>query len=113
VIASLLDRDFGIALCLGSEAAVRRRDVQWAVELASRYLPGQTTCFPKAVTAHLMCRARGLQTTVYYGATRVADQQLKAHVWLQDGATGVVGHSVAAEYNILAMFPASTSKMRY
>jgi len=30
---------------------------------------------------------------------------MKAHVWVQDGSDGVVGHLGASQYRVLARFP--------
>jgi hypothetical protein len=43
---------------------------------------------------------------MYYGAANDPLVGLKAHVWVQDGAHGVVGHTVAGDYGVLARFPA-------
>ncbi len=82
-----------------------REGVQWAISEASLYLPGETVCFPRAIAAQMMLRRRGITTTLYYGAATLPTRELKAHVWLQDGAIGVVGHETAGEYHILARYP--------
>lgn len=89
----------------GEERETRRKGVQWAIGKASSYLPGETTCFPRAIAAQAMLRWRGIPTTLYYGALTLANRELRAHVWLQDGAAGVVGHEAAEEYHILARYP--------
>jgi len=87
------------------ERARVREGVQWAISEASLYLPGETVCFPRAIAAQMMLRRRGITTTLYYGAATLPTRELKAHVWLQDGAIGVVGHETAGEYHILARYP--------
>lgn len=89
----------------GAERTRVREGVQWAISEASLYLPGETVCFPRAIAAQLMLRRRGITTTLYYGAATLPTRELKAHVWLQDGAIGVVGHESAGEYHILARYP--------
>jgi hypothetical protein len=83
-----------------------RRDICWAIERASDCLPGKTVCFPRGIAAQKMCRKRGIGTIMYYGAAIDPVAGLKAHVWVQDGSDGVVGHLIAGEYEILARFPA-------
>lgn len=83
-----------------------RSDVSWAVDRASVYLPGKTVCFPRGISAQIMCRKRGIDTIMYYGAAIDPVVGLTAHVWVQDGPNGVVGHDVASQYGVLARFPA-------
>ncbi len=82
-----------------------RTRVQWAIGEASLYLPMETVCFPRAIAAQAMLRRRHIHTTLYYGAATLPTRELKAHVWLQDGSIGVVGHETAEQYHILARYP--------
>jgi len=83
-----------------------RKDVRWAVRTAATFLPGETVCFPQGIAAHIMCRLRAIPTTLVYGAGISPEGRLKAHVWIQDQVQGVIGHSLAAEYMVIATFPA-------
>jgi hypothetical protein len=83
-----------------------RRDVCWGIERAADLLPGKTVCFPRGIAAQIMCRKRGIDSILYYGAAVDPLTGLTAHVWVQDGAEGVVGHLVASRYGVLARFPA-------
>lgn len=83
----------------------RRGDIRWAVECAARHLPGETSCFPRGIAAHAMCRRRRINATLYYGAASLPDRGLSAHVWVMDDTEGVVGHQIAGEYRILGRFP--------
>lgn len=89
----------------GAERETIRKGVQWAIWEACFYLPGETMCFPRAIAAQAMLRRRGVRTTLYYGAAPLPTRKLRAHVWLQDGVVGVVGHETAQEYHILAQYP--------
>lgn len=82
-----------------------RKGVQWAISEGALYLPGETVCFPRAMAAQAMLRRRSVQTTIYYGAATLPTRELRAHVWLQDGGIGVVGHETAKEYHVLAQYP--------
>lgn len=83
-----------------------RADVRWAIERASRYLPGNTVCFPRGLAAQAMCRRRGIDTVLYYGAKVLEGCGLQAHVWVGEGPNAVVGFENSADYHILARFPA-------
>lgn len=82
-----------------------RREVVWAISRTARFLPGKTVCFPRGIVAQAMLRRRGVATTLYYGVTTGNSNGSTAHVWVQDGAQGVVGHRDIATYHILARYP--------
>jgi hypothetical protein len=82
-----------------------RQQVSWAIGRAAAHLPGQTVCFPRGIAAQIMLVHRGVPATLYYGAATLPGRGLTAHVWVQDGAAGVVGHQEAAAYKILARYP--------
>src|SRR4051812_48562311 len=62
------------------------KNIRWAIECAAAHLPGETVCFPRAIAAQIMCRRRGMNTTLFYGAALDSSAKLTAHVWVQDGA---------------------------
>jgi hypothetical protein len=104
-IASYLDRPLRRPL-LDSYARIgQRKRIQWAIGRAARLLPGETVCFPRGIAGFMMCRVRGIDSVLYYGAAISQNRRLKAHVWLRDGVHGIMGHSVASEYCVLARFP--------
>lgn len=89
-----------------SEARQRlRQDISWAIDKISASLPGEITCFPRAIAAQAMCRRRGMGVVLYYGAATLPGAGLSAHVWVMDDTEGVIGHQIAADYRILARFP--------
>jgi hypothetical protein len=90
---------------VGAERERLREEVRWAIHRATRQLPGKTVCFPRAITAQVMLRRRGMGTTLYYGAAKVPGQGLMTHVWVQDGNEGVIGHLMARGYHTLARYP--------
>ena len=106
IIASFLDRPL---LRSGPDLAERQlqvKRIQWAIERACRVLPGETVCFPRGMAGFFMCRLRGIDSVLHYGAAVIPGEGLKAHVWLCDGNYGVIGHRIAEQYRILARFPA-------
>jgi hypothetical protein len=52
-----------------------------------------------------MLRRRGIQATLYYGGATLPQEGLSAHVWVQDGTVGIVGHEVAGAYRIVLQYP--------
>ena len=106
IIASALDRPMRRRVLTEPQRGRQRRRIQWAIHRAARFLPGKTVCFPRGIAAFAMCRGRGIDSVLHYGAAVFPGEGLKAHVWLQDGVYGITGHSVAADYCVLARFPA-------
>lgn len=89
----------------GVEREQLRKGVQWLIDEAAWFLPGETTCFPRAIAAQEILRRLGMGTTLYYGAANLPERGLTAHVWLQDGSEVIVGHHEAQDYHVLARYP--------
>lgn len=87
------------------EARVRRiEEVRWAVDAATKGLPWRMVCFPRALAAWWMLRHRGIATAICCGAATTGRLGLHTHVWLQDGACGVVGVAEAQGFTLLARY---------
>jgi len=110
VLAAYLDRPMTVPELTGPERVRQRNRIRWAVDRAARFLPGPTVCFPRGLAGFVMCRVRGIDSILHYGAAVVSDEGLKAHVWLMDGDYGITGQSVAAEYCLLARFPSKATE---
>jgi len=105
-LVPLLDRRSSCAAMPDSAARRQlRQDIGWALERASAHLPGQITCFPRGIAAQAMCRRRGMDVILYYGAATLPERGLSAHVWVLDDTEGVTGHQFADDYRILSRFP--------
>ena len=104
-LAAYLDHPMRVPALTGPERVRQRNRIRWALDRAARLLPGPTVCFPRGLAGFVMCRVRGIDSILYYGAAVVPNEGLKAHVWLMDGDYGITGQSVAAEYSLLARFP--------
>jgi len=87
-----------------------REGMPWLINEAAWFLPGETACFARAIAAQNILRRLGIGTTLYYGVAMLPDSGLAAHVWLQDGAAGIIGHDTAQRYHILARYPDKKKK---
>lgn len=90
---------------MGAERERLRSEVAWAVTAAAEHLPVKMVCFPRGIAAQAMLRRRLIAATIFYGVAKLPGRGLIAHVWVQDGASGVVGHQVAAQYAVLMHYP--------
>lgn len=86
----------------------RCAEVRWAVERAAAHLPGLYTCFARGLAAQAMLRLQNVSTTLYYGVASGPAQIVEAHVWVQDGENGVIGHQEALRFATLAKYPSSS-----
>lgn len=79
--------------------------VRWAILAGARRVWWHTACFQQGLAAHLMLRRRGIPSALYYGAVPGTNGEPKAHVWVQDDTSDVVGGEFAADFAVLATFP--------
>lgn len=56
--------------------------VAWAVETASRYIPG-TTCLYKALITQMLFKKYGYKSTLKIGLKKNGSHQLNAHAWVE------------------------------
>src|SRR5687768_13135747 len=54
--------------------------IAWAIEVASRRLPG-TVCLPQALAAHKMLRKAGYAPEIKIGARK--GEEFEAHAWVE------------------------------
>lgn len=65
--------------------------VALAVQGASRYLPGKTTCLPQALVAALMLKRLGSTAHLRIGVARGEGGEFQAHAWVEDQGQVVIG----------------------
>ena len=85
-------------------AAVVQR-VTWAVDRAAKRAPGRAMCFERGLSAQIMLRRRGVDSTMFYGVGHETTGALAAHVWVLDRGVDVAGGEQAPQYAALASFP--------
>jgi hypothetical protein len=79
--------------------------VAWAVRAWGRRAPWRAVCFQQGLTAQIMLRRRGEDSTLYFGVALEKTEGLSAHVWVKVGERDVVGCEEASGYSALAAFP--------
>jgi len=87
----------------------RRRDlaeiIAWAVDRAAKRSRLRALCFERGLTAQVMLRRRGVDSTLFYGIRPGSKMPLDAHVWVLDQGFDVTGTPPDGGYAILASFP--------
>lgn len=84
--------------------------IAWAVRACARRAPWRAVCFQQGLTAQLMLRRRGMDSTLYFGAANDKTEGLAAHVWVKLGEREVIGCDEAPGYAVLATFPPSPGR---
>ena len=72
--------------------------IAWAVEVASRTVPGTGRCLTKALTAHMLLRRVGYPSRLCIGVARGAQEHLRAHAWVECEDRVLVGRAGVSEY---------------
>lgn len=83
--------------------AVTVARVRRAVMVAASSLPWMPSCFAQAITAKIMLRRRGLQSTLYLGVA-CEGKQMYAHAWLRNGTNVVTGAEERERFSPVAWF---------
>lgn len=90
--------------CRSPQPDHERERIAWAVDVAGRYLPWNSTCLSQAITAKMLLRRRGIPSTLYLGAGRDEQDKICYHAWLRSGDSVVAGGPIEKTYTILATF---------
>lgn len=78
-----------------------------AVQLAARYTPWDSNCFPQAVAARLLLGWYGIPYALYFGLMRDAQTlEMKAHAWVSAGRVAVTGGSSFGQFTVVGVFVA-------
>jgi hypothetical protein len=72
--------------------------IAWAVEAASRYVPGAKVCLVKALAALTLLRRAGDPCRLCIGVTRKGEDRLGAHAWVECEGKVLVGGREAPHY---------------
>jgi len=78
-----------------SEGHPPRAEIRWAVTMAGNQVPN-TTCLPRALVAHTLCRRAGHPSNLYVGVDRESEEFV-AHSWVESHGEVVVGDEVDLE----------------
>ncbi len=66
--------------------------IVWAVDAASRYMPGGAKCLARALTAQVLMSRRGYSPQLRIGVAKGEEGQLEAHAWVESQGQVVIGH---------------------
>jgi hypothetical protein len=77
-------------------------DVVWAIDTASRRVPG-ASCLTQALATELLLRRHGFPAVLRIGVAEKQDGKVAAHAWIEsDGRVLVGGNESPAHFTILS-----------
>lgn len=76
--------------------------ISWAVDVASRLVPGGGHCLSKALTAQILLIRRGYLTKIHYGAKRSNNDDFIAHAWLECEGRIIIGGNNSNHFKSLS-----------
>lgn len=83
----------------------RARQIGQTIQLAARYTPWNSNCFPQAVAARLLLGLYGIPYTLCFGLARDADSpKINAHAWVTSGRVSVTGGESFSRYAVVGVF---------
>ena len=87
-----------------AEEICTAQEVSWAVGVVARRVPWDGRCLAQALAAMGMLRRRGLEGTVYFGASKSESAGFDAHAWLRMGSCVVTGGSGHQSFKAFTTF---------
>lgn len=88
--------------------AQRARDVAWAVQAGTRYIPWRNLCRHQAWQAAVLLTYFGVPYTYFVGVRRGPDRALQGHAWVKVNHRFVCGHCDERTYSLVDVLgPAS------
>lgn len=65
--------------------------IVWAVEVASRYIPGGEKCLARALVAHNLLTRQGYAAQLRIGVAKDEEGKLEAHAWVESEGQIAIG----------------------
>lgn len=79
------------------------KNIRHAIDVISKYTFWESKCLVKAITAMIMLKKRGIESTLYLGTAKEKGE-LTAHAWLRSGDFYVTGSDVMKKFTVVAKF---------
>ncbi len=72
------------------------------VQLAARYTPWESNCFPQALTACCLLKCYGIPYSLFFGVQKTP--ALAAHAWVRAGRVCVAGGESFSQFAVVSCF---------
>lgn len=88
-----------------ARAEARALSISRVVQMAARYTPWKSNCFPQAITARILLGFYGVPYGLFFGVNRNAeDAMLVAHAWVAAGRVRVTGGMSFNQFTVVGCF---------
>lgn len=71
---------------------LRLGQIVWAVNVATRYMPGGAKCLARALTTQILMSRSGFSPELCIGVARSDSGEFQAHAWIKYREYVVIGH---------------------
>ncbi len=75
-----------------------------AINRSAFYMPWSVKCLVQALAARFMLKRRKIESTLYLGVAKSAENRIKAHAWLSCGTHVVCGDQGKEKFKIISTF---------
>jgi len=99
ILRRIESMDGGAPTTANPAAAAR---IAWAVDAASRYVPGTGMCLPRALAAAVLLTRAGLPARLWVGVARGDGGRPEAHAWVESGDQVVIGGGELQGYKLIS-----------
>lgn len=72
--------------------------IRWAVQAASRYIPGSNLCLVQAFAGEILCKYFGIPANLRLGVLKGESHLFRAHAWLESGGQVILDSSKNNDY---------------
>ena len=107
-LAPRLGRPAGLSLwlpLLDERQVARARQIGRVVQLAARYTPWDSNCFPQAVAARVLLGLYDIPYALFFGLARdPASSVMQAHAWVAAGKVRVTGGNSFDQFTVVGCF---------
>lgn len=91
------------------EQQARALQIARTVNIAARYTPWESNCFPQAVTARLLLGLYRIPYAFYFGVAQNPEHaEMKTHAWVAAGPVRVSGGLSFPQFTVVGCFVAPT-----
>jgi len=73
------------------QSRITVEQIIWAVNVSSRYSPGNVRCLSRALTTHILLSWHGYPSELRIGLTKGQSSNLEAHAWIEHQGQVAIG----------------------
>lgn len=75
-----------------TDRAISIKVIIWAVEVATRYMPGRAKCLARALTTQILMKQQGYAPELKIGVAKAENGKFEAHAWIEYQGNVTIGY---------------------